>query len=114
MAYYLWMSPEQQLDWLHSCEVEAIPAYIGQRIRTARLGGGESQHDFAKRAGVPLRTYKRLESNGQASLQTFVRVLRTIGRAHYLVSLFGNDAPPQRVHATRSRSPTAPEELWAG
>jgi len=54
-----------------------------------------SQAAFAEQAGVPLRTYKRFETNGQANLETFVRVLQALGQARYLYLLFPQPLPPK-------------------
>lgn len=91
------MDSEQRLNWLVVCDVSEIGPYIGQRIRSIRLGLGESQEHFAKKAGVALRTFKRLEVDGSGKLDTLLRVLRTIDRTKYVYLLFPNDPPPKRV-----------------
>lgn len=50
---------------------------------------------FAARAGIALRTYKRFESEGQASLETFLRVLTALERTHSLQLLFPAPPPPK-------------------
>lgn len=57
---------------------------VRQTRRTLRM----SQKDFAALAEVPLRTYKRFETHGRGSLETFVQVLRAMGRTQYLFMLF--------------------------
>lgn len=54
-----------------------------------------SQAAFAEQAGIPLRTYKRFETHGQANLETFVRVLQALGQARYLYLLFPQPLPPK-------------------
>lgn len=97
------MTPEQQLQWLQFCDVEDLGPYLGARIRSLRRVLGETQHDFAARAGIPLRTYKRLEVDGQANLTTFLRVLREFGLTKYLYLLFPNDPPSKGAHRTPRR-----------
>lgn len=53
-----------------------------------------SQQEFAAFAKVPLRTYKRFETHGKANLETFVQVLRGIGRTQYLFMLFPMPVAP--------------------
>jgi hypothetical protein len=48
------------------------------------------------RSGVPLRTYKRFELDGKATLLTFVQVLRALGCTHYLALIFPSSLPPPR------------------
>lgn len=57
-----------------------------------RHGAGESQKAFADRAHVPLRTYKRFELEGKATLETFLQVLRALNRTQYLQLLFPSEA----------------------
>lgn len=49
-----------------------VRTLLAANARRARAAGDESQVAFAKPAGVPLRTYKRLELDGRATLLTFV------------------------------------------
>ena len=65
------------------------------KVRRQRREAGLSQAEFASQAGIPLRTYKRFEAHGKANLETFIEVLRALGRTHYLFMLF-----PAPVRAT--------------
>jgi transcriptional regulator with XRE-family HTH domain len=58
------------------------------KVRKWRQIEGLSQVQLAARAEVPLRTYKRFESDGRANLETFVQVLNALGRTQYLFMLF--------------------------
>ena len=81
-------------------DLEDVDRYIGERIRAFRLGAGETRGDFANKAGVPLRTFKRLESDGQANMDTLLRVLRVIGRSaerNTFIYSSPMTPPPQRV-----------------
>lgn len=62
-----------------------------------RRDAGISQVEFAKQAGIPVRTYKRFESHGKANLETFIEVLRAMERTHYLFMLF---PAPVRIPVT--------------
>lgn len=53
---------------------------ITAEIIAARLKRKLSQADMARLAGIPLRTYQRLESNARGSkLDTLIRALDTLG-----------------------------------
>ena len=45
---------------------------LGEAIRARRIGQGWSQNEAASRAGVGLRTWRRLEIDGQATIATLV------------------------------------------
>jgi DNA-binding XRE family transcriptional regulator len=80
------------------------------KVRRHRREAGISQADFARQAGIPLRTYKRFEAHGKANLETFVEVLRAMERTHYLFMLFpapARSAPPtlqDKLRAVRGRA----------
>jgi transcriptional regulator with XRE-family HTH domain len=98
------MSPEQELALLKNCTPTEACRYIGTKIRQIRRATKESQELFSKRAGVSLRTYKRFEAHGQASLETFIQILAAAGRTQYLLLVF----PQPRPVATK---PTLDERL---
>lgn len=89
------MNLEQEREFLQTGSDLQVCAYLATSIRRIRRQSKESQDVFAKKAGVPLRTYKRFEANGKANLETFVQILRAIERTQYLFMLF-----PQPVLAT--------------
>lgn len=98
------MNTEQELALLRSCTPAEACSYIATKIRQIRRAEKESQEVFSKRAGVPLRTYKRFETHGQANLETFIQVLSAVGRTQYLFLIF----PQQK---TVSVKPTLDERL---
>ena len=50
------------------------------QIKAARLSQGLTQAELARRAGIPLRTYQRLESGDRGSkLDTLLRTLDALG-----------------------------------
>lgn len=95
---YLWMTPEQLLANLRDWPEEEVCRYLAAEIRRGRQQAGLSQREFAGFAGVPLRTYKRFETDGQGRMDTFVRSLRVLGRTEYLLTLF-----PPRVQPNSTR-----------
>lgn len=90
------MTPEQELEALKDWPEPQVCRLLATRVRRARLTGEESQAEFADRAGVPLRTYKRFELNGKATLLTFIQILRALGRTQYLTLIFPAPLPPPR------------------
>ena len=51
---------------------------VAERVRSLRVARNVSQEDTARKAGVSLRTLRRLENQGLSTLETFVRVLRAL------------------------------------
>jgi transcriptional regulator with XRE-family HTH domain len=90
------MTPEQELEALKDWPEPQVCRLLATRVRRARVAGGESQAEFAERAGVPLRTYKRFELDGKAMLLTFIQILRALGRTQYLTLVFPSPLPPPR------------------
>lgn len=86
------LTPEQP-QFVTGLSPERLCARIALRIRRERTLLGASQADFAKAAGIPLRTYKRFEATGHASLENFVRVISVFERVSALELLF----PPKPV-----------------
>lgn len=97
------MTPEQENQYLkHSSHTE-LCAYLASKIRRARRLTKESQVEFAARAGVALRTYKRLETHGQGHLDTFLKVLVALDRGQYLHFLFPFENQPERILSLEDR-----------
>lgn len=90
---YLWMTPEQLVENLKVWPEPELSRYLATEVRRLRQDAGESQRDFAERAGIPLRTYKRFETHGHGSLETFLRAIKTAGRSQYLFLIFPSRKP---------------------
>lgn len=91
------MTPEQELEYLRQAGESDIRTYLASRIRRERRTARMSQKSFAASAGIALRTYKRFESHGDGSLETFVRALKAIGQARNLLLLFPQPLPTKRL-----------------
>ena len=89
---------------------------LGQRLKAARLARGLLQSELALRAGVSRGTVVTLESTGQTTLASLVRVVHVLGLENQLQSLFMPEPPRSiaemerrasapRQRATRKRSP---------
>ncbi|WP_440030613.1 helix-turn-helix domain-containing protein [Chromobacterium amazonense] len=68
------------MEYLKAASHEEICGYLASKIRRERTQRKESQEAFAKRAGVALRTFKRLEIDGRGHLDTFVKVLKALDK----------------------------------
>jgi transcriptional regulator with XRE-family HTH domain len=65
-----------------------LQAELGQRIRARRLGLGLPQRDAATRAGVAYRTWRRLETEGYASVEDLVKAAIALRCEEGLEGLF--------------------------
>jgi len=62
--------------------IPEIARELGQRLRQLRLQQeAMAQDELAARAGVSVRALRNLEANGQATLETFLKVTQALGRA---------------------------------
>lgn len=87
------MNPISDLDRLPQLDEGELRDYLASKMRRERRLRKLSQVEFARQAGIPLRTYKRFETDGRASLDTFLRALRAIGQTRYLFMLFPQALP---------------------
>ncbi|WP_375396443.1 helix-turn-helix domain-containing protein [uncultured Sphingomonas sp.] len=69
-----------------------IARSLGQRIKFRRLGIGLTQADAAARAGISYRTWRRLETEGRASIDDLVRAAIALRCEHDLAALFPEPA----------------------
>lgn len=63
-------------------------SFLASRIRAERLQQGHSQAAMAKKSGIALRTYKRIELTGTGSIQNLIAIMRTLGRIRAVEVLF--------------------------
>jgi HTH-type transcriptional regulator/antitoxin HipB len=87
----------------HYWRMNLIPPIL-QDIKRARLAKGLTQEEFARAAGIPRRTYQRLESGDPGTrIDTLFRALNALGLTtktasrgrptlNELSELYGNDA----------------------
>lgn len=97
------MTPEQENQLLKRASHEELCVYLASKIRRARKQRKESQVVFAARAGIALRTYKRLETHGHGHLETFLKALSALDRCQYLHLLFPFDMPMPRTLSLEDR-----------
>jgi transcriptional regulator with XRE-family HTH domain len=68
---------------------------IGDAVRIRRLGQGWSQEEAATRAGVGVRTWRRLEADGQATVETLINAALALRCEDGVAQLF--PAPTART-----------------
>lgn len=61
---------------------------LGTRLRAQRLAQMLAQQELASMAGLSLGALRKLETTGQSSLDTLLRVVRALGLVDELDSLF--------------------------
>lgn len=108
------MTYDQEQEYLKAASHDEICGYLASKIRRERTLRKESQEAFAKRAGVALRTFKRLEIDGRGHLDTFVKVLKALDKGPYLQLLFpipastlGNGSWEGRIAALQEKQKLA-------
>lgn len=69
-----------------------IAQALGQRIKARRQNIGWTQAATAERAGVAYRTWRRLESEGKASIEDLVRAAIALRCEQDLAALFPEPA----------------------
>lgn len=101
------MSIDRELEQLRGWSEVEVRQYLAAKVRKMRRDKKLSQEAFAELIGVALRTYKRFESHGNGTLDTFIRALRGIDRVHYLFMLFPQEAvrPKARLAQMLDRHP---------
>lgn len=67
---------------------EEVCAELGLKLKRQRLAQALTQKDLAGRAGVSLGTVKNLETKGQSSLESLMRIIMALGLVDELVGLF--------------------------
>ena len=61
---------------------------LGLRLREQRLAQSLTQRDLAQMAGLSLGALRKLETDGQCSLETLVRAAQALGLLEALEGLF--------------------------
>lgn len=94
---------------------DEICAALGGRLKAARLAQGMQQVELAARAGISRGTVISLESSGQSTLASIVRVAQALNLVNELQDLFQLKARTisemerneqgKRKRASRKRSP---------
>ena len=97
---------------------------LGRSVRDRRIAQGLSQLEVSERSGVPLRTWKRLEGEGQGSIRHLIQAAIALRSEDNLALLFpapaassmdellarqaAKAAPKRRLRAPRARPRAKP------
>ncbi|MDR0871881.1 MAG: helix-turn-helix domain-containing protein [Prevotellaceae bacterium] len=65
---------------------------LAERVKAGRLGLALTQKEFAKRAGIPLPTYRRFERTGEISFRNLVMLGMILGMTEEFSALFSTQA----------------------
>ncbi len=93
--------------------IEEIGKTLAHRLRVLRLQQSLSQAELAARSGVSERALRNVESTGQTTLETFLRITQALGRASDLETILEvkiqsiramEDASKARKRAPRRKS----------
>ncbi len=69
-----------------------IQVQLGARIKSRRRTQGLTQADASARAGVPYRTWRRMEKDGSASIEDLIRAALALRCEQDLGALFPEPA----------------------
>jgi transcriptional regulator with XRE-family HTH domain len=78
---------------------QQIEREIGQRLARLRLARNVTQADLAEKAGIGVRTLRRLEAGDPSTLDTFLRVAAVLDLEEAILSALpaGDIRPIERV-----------------
>ena len=74
-------------DSADSAPLTRLLEELGARIEAYRISRQMKQEELASKAGISTRTLRRLESNGNGTLDTFARLLRALEMDHRLLDV---------------------------
>jgi len=72
--------------------VEELLQELGRTVRDRRIAQGLSQLEISERSGVPLRTWKRLEGQGEGSVRHLIQAAIALRCEDNLALLFPTPA----------------------
>lgn len=71
----------------NSKNIEELEVELGQQLHDLRLRKNINQRELSARAGIALNAVKNLEKGNGATITSLIKVLRTLERAEWLLSL---------------------------
>jgi len=73
---------------------------IGRRIAGSRKAMDMTQDEMAARAGIGVATVRRIESGGQSTIDTFLRITRALGHKDALLLAALPEVMPEDMDGT--------------
>ena len=86
-------------------KIEDLLADIGSMLKRERLYRNLSQKVVSERSGISESALKNLEGGKGASLSTFIKVCRTLGKDEWIMRLGPADAVSIKDYARRGGRP---------
>ena len=83
---------------------------LGRAVRDRRIAQGLSQVEISERSGVPLRTWKRLEGEGEGSLRHLVQAAIALRCEGNLALLFPIPSAASMDELLARQAATAPSK----
>lgn len=83
------------MDLISATELE-VCSFLASQIRNERRKKGYTQTIMAKKSGIALRTYKRIELTGTGSIKNLIVILRVLERIRAVEILFSPAATKSR------------------
>ena len=65
---------------------------IAAKVKALRLSLNKTQHNFAKSIGMSKSTYIRFENDGEGSFESFIQILKGLGRISELENILKSEA----------------------
>jgi len=87
-AYAIFLALRVIKVTFHLSTSAEIQHALGVRLREQRLAQSLTQRELAQMAGLSLGALRKLESNGQCSLETLIRVAQALGLQEAMDDLF--------------------------
>ena len=88
---------------------EEVGRELGARVRHHRLTRELRQRELAERAGISVAALRKIEREGQAPLEAFIRVVMTLGMSDQLLALLDTRATSikdmEQASTLRQRAP---------
>ena len=88
------------LDFTFASNAE-VALELGRRLKAQRLAQNLQQTELAARAGVARGTVQNLETKGQCSLESLVRIVRVLGLVEDLARMFELKSPQSVAELAR-------------
>lgn len=78
---------------IDNAPLPALLAALGERLRAARLRANLTQQALADAAGVSVKTVANAEDGHNVSLETWLMLLRGVGRTDLIAALLEDEGP---------------------
>lgn len=92
-----------------------LQLHLASRIKKERISANFTQKELAKKADIPLSTYRRYEQKGEGSIKDFIKILVSLNRVNELDSfLLPQEYSPIREYEELNKSKKEPKRVKHG